>query len=98
MAILAAGVAAAAVAGPGAQRLQRHRSRRRRRRLGPGHARERRRPSDYPSLTSFDGDDNLQVTLDFRSVYASLLEGWMGTGADEVIPNSKAFRRLGLVR
>jgi uncharacterized protein (DUF1501 family) len=54
--------------------------------------------SDYPSLTSFDSDDNLQVTLDFRSVYASLLEGWLGTGADEVIPNSKAFRRLALVR
>jgi uncharacterized protein (DUF1501 family) len=54
--------------------------------------------SDYPSLTSFDREDNLQVTLDFRSVYASLLEGWLGTGADEVIPNSKAFRRLSLVR
>jgi uncharacterized protein (DUF1501 family) len=54
--------------------------------------------SDYPSLTNFDGEDNLQVTLDFRSVYASLLEGWLGTGADEVIPNAGAFRRLALVR
>ena len=54
--------------------------------------------SDYPSLSSFDGEDNLQVTLDFRSVYASLLEGWLGTGADEVIPNAGAFRRLALVR
>jgi uncharacterized protein (DUF1501 family) len=54
--------------------------------------------SDYPSLTSFDREDNLQVTVDFRSVYASLLEGWMGTGADEVIPNAGAFRRLALVR
>jgi uncharacterized protein (DUF1501 family) len=54
--------------------------------------------SDYPSLNSFDGEDNLQVTLDFRSVYASLLEGWLGTGADEVIPNAGAFRRLALVR
>ena len=53
--------------------------------------------TDYPSLTAFDSDDNLQVTVDFRSVYASLLEGWMGTGADEVIPNAKAFRRLALV-
>ncbi|MDQ4040420.1 MAG: DUF1501 domain-containing protein [Actinomycetota bacterium] len=53
--------------------------------------------SDYPSLTAFDRDDNLQVTVDFRSVYASLLESWMGTGADEVIPSSKAFRRLALV-
>jgi uncharacterized protein (DUF1501 family) len=53
--------------------------------------------TDYPSLTSFDSEDNLQVTVDFRSVYSSLLEGWLGTGADEVIPNSKAFRRLALV-
>ena len=53
--------------------------------------------TDYPSLTAFDGDDNLQVTVDFRSVYASLLEGWLGTGADEVIPNAGAFRRLALV-
>jgi uncharacterized protein (DUF1501 family) len=54
--------------------------------------------TDYPSLTSFDREDNLQVTIDFRSVYASLLEGWMGTGAGEVIPNAGAFRRLSLVR
>ena len=53
--------------------------------------------TDYPSLTSFDRDDNLQVTVDFRSVYASLLEGWLGTGADEVIPQARAFRRLPLV-
>jgi uncharacterized protein (DUF1501 family) len=54
--------------------------------------------SDYPSLSSFDREDNLQVTLDFRSVYSSLLESWLGTGADEVIPNAGAFRRLQLVR
>ncbi|MDX6672224.1 MAG: hypothetical protein QOI91_2587 [Solirubrobacteraceae bacterium] len=53
--------------------------------------------TDYPSLTAFDGEDNLKVTVDFRSVYASLLESWLGTGADEVIPNSRAFRRLSLV-
>jgi uncharacterized protein (DUF1501 family) len=52
--------------------------------------------TDYPSLTNFDREDNLQVTVDFRSVYASLLEGWLGTGADEVIPNARAFRRLAL--
>jgi uncharacterized protein (DUF1501 family) len=53
--------------------------------------------TDYPSLTDFDREDNLQVTVDFRSVYASLLESWLGTGADEVIPNAGAFRRLPLV-
>jgi uncharacterized protein (DUF1501 family) len=54
--------------------------------------------SEYPSLHSFDREDNLQVTIDFRSVYASLLEGWLGTGAGDVIPNAGAFRRVQLVR
>ena len=51
-----------------------------------------------PSLAGSTAKDNLQVTLDFRRVYASLLERWLGTGADEVIPNASAFRRLALVR
>lgn len=54
--------------------------------------------TDYPSLTDFDRDDNLKVTVDFRKVYASLIEGWLGTDAGEVIPNARAFGRLGLVR
>ena len=31
-------------------------------------------------------------------VYASLIEGWLGTDAAEVIPNAGAFGRLALVR
>lgn len=54
--------------------------------------------TDYPSLTDLDRDDNLKVTVDFRRVYASLIEGWLGTDADEVIPHAGAFGRLGLVR
>lgn len=54
--------------------------------------------TDYPSLTDFDRDDNLKVTVDFRKVYASLIEGWLGTDAGEVIPNAGAFGRLALVR
>jgi uncharacterized protein (DUF1501 family) len=54
--------------------------------------------TDYPSLTDFDRDDNLKVTVDFRKVYASLIEGWLGTDAGEVIPNAGAFGRLTLVR
>ncbi|MDO8189386.1 DUF1501 domain-containing protein [Conexibacter sp. JD483] len=52
----------------------------------------------YPSLTALDRDDNLRVTVDFRKVYASLIEGWLGTGADEVIPRAGAYGRLSLVR
>jgi len=54
--------------------------------------------SDYPSLTDLDGEDNLKVTVDFRKVYASLIEGWLGTDANEVIPNANAYGRLALVR
>ncbi len=54
--------------------------------------------TDYPSLTALDRDDNLRVTVDFRKVYASLIEGWLGTGADEVIPRAGAYGRLSLVR
>ncbi|MDW5593780.1 DUF1501 domain-containing protein [Conexibacter stalactiti] len=54
--------------------------------------------TDYPSLTSLDREDNLRVTVDFRKVYASLIEGWLGTDADEVIPRAGAYGRLALVR
>ena len=54
--------------------------------------------TEYPSLTALDRDDNLKVTVDFRKVYASLIEGWLGTDADEVIPNAGAYGRLSLVR
>jgi uncharacterized protein (DUF1501 family) len=54
--------------------------------------------SDYPSLSQLDREDNLAVTIDFRAVYASLLEGWLGTDAGEVIPNARAFGRLPLAR
>jgi uncharacterized protein (DUF1501 family) len=54
--------------------------------------------TDYPSLTALDREDNLRVTVDFRKVYASLIEGWLGTDASEVIPNAGAYGRLALTR
>ena len=53
--------------------------------------------SDYPDLNRLDSDDNLAVTVDFRRVYASLLEQWLGTDAAAVIPNAGALGRLQLV-
>ena len=53
--------------------------------------------SPYPDLNAFDGDDNLKVTTDFRAVYASLLEQWLGTGADEVLPDAGRVGRVALV-
>jgi uncharacterized protein (DUF1501 family) len=48
-------------------------------------------------LGHLDSEDNLAVTVDFRRVYASLLEQWLGTGADAVIPGAGSLGRLQLV-
>ena len=53
--------------------------------------------SDYPSLKGLDDHGNLSVTVDFRRVYCSLLEQWMGVDAGAIIPNAGAFGRLPVV-
>jgi uncharacterized protein (DUF1501 family) len=50
--------------------------------------------SDYPDLGKLDRQDNLAVTLDFRRVYSSVLEQWMGTDAGAIIPGAASFGRL----
>jgi uncharacterized protein (DUF1501 family) len=54
--------------------------------------------SDYPDLNRLDREDNLQVTIDFRRVYSSLLEQHLGTPASAVIPRAGKFGRVQLVR
>jgi uncharacterized protein (DUF1501 family) len=54
--------------------------------------------SEYPSLHEFDEDDNLKVTVDFRTVYASLIEQWLKTDAGAVMPNAAALGRIAMVR
>jgi uncharacterized protein (DUF1501 family) len=50
--------------------------------------------SDYPDLRRLDREDNLEVTLDFRRVYCSVLEQWLGADAAAVIPGAPSFGRL----
>lgn len=38
-----------------------------------------------PSLTALDAGDNLVHTTDFRRVYASVMEGWLGADANAVL-------------
>ncbi len=50
----------------------------------------------YPSLAGLRRWDGLAHHVDFRSVYATVLDGWMGGGADEILGG--AFPRLGLFK
>lgn len=54
--------------------------------------------TDMPDLGALDRHDNLAVTVDFRRVYASLLEQWLGTDAADVLPDAGAAGRLALIR
>jgi uncharacterized protein (DUF1501 family) len=50
--------------------------------------------SDYPSLTDLDNGD-LKHQVDFRSVYATVLENWLQTNPTPIL--KKAFPKLGFV-
>ncbi|MGD9571073.1 MAG: DUF1501 domain-containing protein [Thermoleophilia bacterium] len=53
--------------------------------------------SEFPGLARLDEDDNLLVTTEFRTVYASLLEQWLGVEAGRILPKIDPAR-LALVR
>ena len=53
---------------------------------------------EFPGLAQLDADGNLRATSDFRGVYASLLEQWLGTAADGIIPDAGRLARPRLVR
>jgi uncharacterized protein (DUF1501 family) len=52
---------------------------------------------EFPGLAVLDEDDNLRNTSDFRGVYCSLLEQWLGVDATPIIPNASSFTRPALV-
>ena len=47
----------------------------------------------FPGLTSLDEDDNLVHTSDFRSMYCTLLEDWLGVDAGPIIPGADSLAR-----
>ena len=54
---------------------------------------------ELPALRGgLDREGNLRATVDFRSVYCSLLEQWLATDAAAVIPGAKRYQRVGLVK
>lgn len=53
---------------------------------------------EFPGLATLDTAGNLRSTSDFRAVYCSLLEQWLGVDAAAVIPGAAGFARPVLVR
>ncbi|HEV7616066.1 MAG TPA: DUF1501 domain-containing protein [Solirubrobacterales bacterium] len=53
---------------------------------------------EFPGLAQLDGNENLRVTSDFRSMYCSLLEQWLGQDAGPIIPGASGFARPTLVK
>ena len=51
---------------------------------------------EFPGLANgLDDDGNLKPTSDFRGVYCSLLEQWLGADASAVIPGAQRVRAAG---
>jgi uncharacterized protein (DUF1501 family) len=53
---------------------------------------------EFPGLAQLDPNDNVRVTSDFRAMYCSLLEQWLGHDAAAVIPGASSFARPTLVK
>jgi uncharacterized protein (DUF1501 family) len=54
---------------------------------------------EFPDLKGgLDDDGNVKATADFRGVYASLLEQWLGMDASAVIPDAGSFARAALLK
>jgi uncharacterized protein (DUF1501 family) len=53
---------------------------------------------EFPGLsTGLDDDGNVKATSDFRGIYASLLEQWLGADASAVLPGADSFARSTLL-
>jgi uncharacterized protein (DUF1501 family) len=53
---------------------------------------------EFPGLAKLDGAENLRVTSDFRGMYCSLLEQWLGFDSASIIPGAASLERPQLVK
>jgi len=53
---------------------------------------------EFPGLATLDPHGNLRATSDFRAMYCSLLEQWLGVDAAQVIPGAASFARPALMQ
>ena len=52
----------------------------------------------FTGVTTLDSQQNLRMSTDFRSVYKTLLEDWLGGDIDGVLPKASQFSNLGLIK
>jgi uncharacterized protein (DUF1501 family) len=53
---------------------------------------------EFTGVTTLDQHQNLRMSTDFRSVYKTLLEDWLGGDISGVLPNAAQFSNLGLIK
>jgi uncharacterized protein (DUF1501 family) len=53
---------------------------------------------EFPGLANLDSMDNLRTTSDYRSLYCSVLEQWLGADAEPIIPGASSFPRMSLLK
>jgi uncharacterized protein (DUF1501 family) len=53
---------------------------------------------EFTGVATLDNQQNLRMSTDFRSVYKTLLEDWLGGDISGVLPNASQFTNLGLIR
>jgi uncharacterized protein (DUF1501 family) len=52
---------------------------------------------EFPGLATLDPDQNLRATSDFRGLYCSLLEQWLGADAGGIVPGASSLIRPTIV-
>jgi uncharacterized protein (DUF1501 family) len=53
---------------------------------------------ELPDLSRLDRDGNLRPTSDFRSLYRTLIEGWLGGDAKAVLPRARSFGPIPILK
>jgi uncharacterized protein (DUF1501 family) len=53
---------------------------------------------EFTGVATLDNRQNLRMSTDFRSVYRTLLEDWLGGDITGVLPNASQFANLGLIK
>jgi uncharacterized protein (DUF1501 family) len=54
---------------------------------------------EFPGLRNgLDRDGNLKATVDYRSIYSSVLEQWLGQDAAAVIERAASFQRIPILK